>query len=211
MKLTEHDRLKIDNNDDKLFYREPKLVYHLDSNFRKKLTEHYRRRLKSSSVILDLMSSWVSHLPPEKYYKHVIGHGLNEKELFLNKRLNSFFIQDLNANFKLPYKENYFDYVLIVAGWQYLQYPEHISAELYRITKSGGEVIISFTNRAFWNKTPNIWLNGDDDSRSQYIISIMNSNNWKTIERIYQKPFQSFLKEFIHLSSDPFISLVFAK
>jgi len=31
----------------------------------------------AGAAVLDLMSSWVSHLPPEKRYSRVMGHGMN--------------------------------------------------------------------------------------------------------------------------------------
>ncbi len=45
------------------------------------VTELYRRRIPEDSVVLDLMSSWVSHLPDEVRYRRVIGHGMNAQEV----------------------------------------------------------------------------------------------------------------------------------
>ena len=45
------------------------------------VTELYRRRIPPDSVVLDLMSSWVSHLPEEVRYRRVIGHGMNAQEV----------------------------------------------------------------------------------------------------------------------------------
>lgn len=47
--------------------------------------------------MLDLMSSWVSHLPADVKYEKVIGHGMNAAELAKNKQLDSFWVRDLNA------------------------------------------------------------------------------------------------------------------
>ena len=44
------------------------------------VTQLYRERIPEDAVVLDLMSSWVSHLPPEKKYKRVVGHGMNAAE-----------------------------------------------------------------------------------------------------------------------------------
>ena len=103
------------------------------------------------------MSSWVSHLPPNIRYKKVIGHGMNQAELSSNERLDSFFVQNLNKKQNMPIEDSSIDVGLIVAGWQYLQYPEMVSLELSRVIKSDSFLIISFTNRAFWTKAPNIW------------------------------------------------------
>jgi len=86
--LTEAQRTKLDGSDDALFYAEPRFVHHLDAAFRRRLTQLYRQRIPSCAVVLDLMSSWFSHLPEEVRYEQVIGHGLNAAELEANPRLD---------------------------------------------------------------------------------------------------------------------------
>jgi hypothetical protein len=85
--LNEAERRKLDGSDDALFYAEPRFVQHLDGAFRRRLTALYRERIPPCAVVLDLMSSWVSHLPEEIRYEQVIGHGLNGAELAANPRL----------------------------------------------------------------------------------------------------------------------------
>ncbi len=75
--LNEAERRKLDGSDDTLFYAEPRFVQHLDGAFRQRLTALYRERIPPCAVVLDLMSSWVSHLPEDVSYQEVIGHGLN--------------------------------------------------------------------------------------------------------------------------------------
>ena len=84
--LIDSQRDKDDNNDDSLFYSNARFVNHLDQGFRSKLSSLYRDKIDPSSVVLDLMSSWNSHLPEEINYARVIGHGLNHSELENNKR-----------------------------------------------------------------------------------------------------------------------------
>ena len=60
--LAEADRRKLDGADDALFYAAPRFVQHLDGGFRARLTELYRQRLPAGADLLDLMTSWVSHL-----------------------------------------------------------------------------------------------------------------------------------------------------
>ena len=48
------------------------------------VTQLYRERIPEDAVVLDLMSSWVSHLPPEKKYKRVVGHGMNAAEVSIS-------------------------------------------------------------------------------------------------------------------------------
>ena len=79
--LTEDQRYKLDREPDRVFYSEPRFVQHLDEGFRTRLTSFYREHIPSGAVVLDLGSSWVSHLPEEVHYERVIGHGMNEAEL----------------------------------------------------------------------------------------------------------------------------------
>ena len=84
---------KIDAEEDELFYEPPRLVCHIDDGAIAALTEFYRRVLPPGGILLDLMSSWISHLPPEIDYAEVIGHGMNASELAANPRLRRWFVQ----------------------------------------------------------------------------------------------------------------------
>ncbi len=206
--LTDEQRSKLDESDDCYFYSNPRLVHHLDGPFRQRLTSLYQAEIPKDSVVLDLMSSWVSHLPSNVRYKKVIGHGLNEKELTTNKRLDSYWIQNLNTDFKLPLEDNSIDISLIVAGWQYLQYPEYISSELYRITNAKGKLIVSFSNRAFWDKSPKIWYEGDNRKHIEYVKSILSSQGWSNIRVIYEKTPSNPIFNYLGITGDPFISVI---
>src|SRR6185312_13967327 len=92
---------KMDGDDDAAFYVAPRFVTHIDDAAIAALTQFYRERLPDDGRILDLMSSWVSHLPPEMTYAEVIGHGMNAEELAANPRLARFFVQNLNRDPKL--------------------------------------------------------------------------------------------------------------
>ena len=73
MMLTDNQRSKEDYSDDSLFYAQPRFSHHLDEKFRLRLTDLYRQKICEGSVVLDLMSSWVSHLPTDLRFKRVIG------------------------------------------------------------------------------------------------------------------------------------------
>ncbi|TVQ43607.1 MAG: class I SAM-dependent methyltransferase [Gloeocapsa sp. DLM2.Bin57] len=169
MLLRPEQRSKLDDTEDSLFYSFPRFVTHVDNQFINQLTDLYRARLKPDTRILDLMSSWVSHLPPEMTFTHVEGHGLNAEELAKNTRLNDYFVQNLNQNPQLPLEDNDFDAVLCTVSIQYLQYPEAIMAEIARILKPGGIVIISFSNRMFYQKAIAAWRDGTPNSRVQLV------------------------------------------
>jgi len=208
MKLSTDDRCKSDISDDEIFYQQPRFVHHLSDSFRTRLTNLYSEYLLNHHIILDLMSSWVSHLPSNIKYKKVIGHGMNESELSSNKRLDSFWVQNLNKIQNMPIEDSSIDVGLIVAGWQYLQYPEKISLELSRIIKSDSLLIISFTNRAFWSKSPNIWTYSSEVKRIEYVTSILIDNGWRIEKILNEKTYQDNLFGLYKSESDPFFSVI---
>ena len=208
MKLSINDREKIDIADDHIFYQHPRYVQHLSDSFRTRLTNLYSEYLLNHHIILDLMSSWVSHLPSNISYKKVIGHGMNEAELSSNERLDRFFVQNLNKKQNMPIEDSSVDVGLIVAGWQYLQYPEKVSLELSRVIKSDSLLIISFTNRAFWTKAPNIWTYSSEEKRIEYVTSVLTSNGWRIEKILKEKTQDKKLFGFYSSESDPFFSVI---
>ena len=208
MKLSTYDRTKTDISDDEIFYQQPRFVHHLSDSFRNRLTSLYSEYLLNHYIILDLMSSWVSHLPSNISYKKVIGHGMNEAELSSNERLDRFFVQNLNKKQNMPIEDSSVDVGLIVAGWQYLQYPEKVSLELSRVIKSDSLLIISFTNRAFWTKAPNIWTYSSEEKRIEYVTSVLTSNGWRIEKILNEKTQDKKLFGFYTSESDPFFSVI---
>ena len=80
--LTPRQRTKMDPSDDRDFYSMPRIgVHHVDSAFRKGVAELYCELIPDGADVLDLCSSWVSHFPPERKYRRVVGHGLNADEV----------------------------------------------------------------------------------------------------------------------------------
>ena len=208
MKLSTYDRSKSDISDDVIFYQQPRFVHHLSDSFRNRLTSLYSEYLLNHHIILDLMSSWVSHLPSNISFKKVIGHGMNEAELSSNERLDRFFVQNLNKKQNMPIEDSSVDVGLIVAGWQYLQYPEKVSLELSRVIKSDSLLIISFTNRAFWTKAPNIWTYSSEEKRIEYVTSVLTSNGWRIEKILNEKTQDKKLFGFYSSESDPFFSVI---
>ena len=208
--LSNYQRQKLDESNDENFYSNPKFVYHLDSNFRNYLSSVYKNEIKDYSTVLDLMSSWDSYLPSGKKYKQVIGHGLNREELEKNNILNSFWIQNFNLNQKIPLDSKSIDYCLMVAAWQYLQYPEALTKEISRTLSDGGKILVSFSNRAFWHKAPNIWTASTEEGRLKYVRKVLIGNGFKEpriIKKFNQKSF-NFLPFF---KNDPFYCLIATK
>ncbi|MDJ0705200.1 MAG: class I SAM-dependent methyltransferase [Leptolyngbyaceae cyanobacterium MO_188.B28] len=165
MLLQADQRTKLDESSDALFYEYPRFVNHVDEGFIQQLTDLYRERLKPQSRIFDMMSSWVSHLPEDLEFEWVEGHGMNEAELTRNPRLNHYFVQNLNQDQTLPLADKSFDAVLNTVSIQYLQYPDKVFAEIYRILKPGGIALISFSNRMFYQKAIAAWRDGSESHR----------------------------------------------
>ncbi|HMD64750.1 MAG TPA: methyltransferase domain-containing protein [Stellaceae bacterium] len=160
---------KIDAEDDEIFYEPPRLVFHIDETAIAALTEFYWAVLPRGGVLLDLMSSWVSHLPPEIDYAEVVGHGMNAAELAANPRLARRFVQNLNRDPVLPFADNSFDAAMICVSIQYLQQPVAVLGEIGRVLRPNGRLIISFSNRCFWTKAVAIWRALDDDGHARLV------------------------------------------
>lgn len=152
---------KADAGDDVAFYAPPRLVTHIDEAAVEALTDFYRETLREDGRVLDLMSSWVSHLPADRRYAEVVGHGMNAEELAANPRLDRWFVQDLNADATLPLTDDAFDAALICVGVQYLQRPFEVFAELRRVLAAGAPLVVSYANRCFPTKAVAIWRSLD--------------------------------------------------
>ena len=211
--LRPEQRSKLDDTNDLNFYDYPRLVTHVDDGFIARLRGLYREQLSPQTRILDLMSSWVSHLPDDVQYSHVEGHGMNSQELAKNPRLDHYFVQNLNQDPKLPFADADFDAVLITVSIQYLQYPEAVLSEIYRILKPNGVVIISFSNRMFYQKAIAAWRDGTDSDRvnlvRKYFQSVDGFSKPETI--IHQSPLPGLLQMLGVAGGDPFYAVVARK
>ena len=202
-------RTKLDDTDDTLFYSAPRFVTHVDEGFIQQLTNLYRERLQPNTRILDLMSSWVSHLPEEMAFEWVEGHGLNDEELARNPRLDRFFIQNLNENQTLPLDDRSFDAVLITVSVQYLQHPEVVFAEIHRVLKPEGVAIVSFSNRMFYQKAIQAWRDSSESDRvelvKRYFRAIAGFSEPEVITRPSSVP---SILQMLGVSSDPFYAVL---
>jgi SAM-dependent methyltransferase len=210
MVLKPQERGKIDDTEDELFYAQPRFVTHVDPGFIQQLTELYRQRLLPNTRILDLMSSWVSHLPAEMQFEHIEGHGLNAEELASNPRLNHYFVQNLNQTLQLPFEDRDFHAVINCVSVQYLQYPEAIFAEIHRVLKPGGVAIISFSHRMFWQKAIQVWREGSEAARVKLVKSYFTAVPGFTPPEIIvnQTKVPSFLQWMGLPGGDPFYAVV---
>ena len=173
---------KSDVGDDSDFYAQPRFVTHIDDTAIAALTSFYREKLPAGGILLDLMSSWVSHLPDDVSYASVIGHGMNADELAKNPRLDRRFVLDLNRNPRLPLCDSSVDAAMICVSIQYLQQPVAVLREVARTLKPGQPLIISFSNRCFPTKAVAIWRALDDAGHAQLVSLYLRSAGFADIE-----------------------------
>lgn len=182
-----------DETDDAYFYLMPRFVHHIDDRARYVIGQFYAYTLKSTAEtkILDICSSWTSHLPENvigKSFQHcsenqttrysfslgqIHGLGMNESELKANPSLTAgYTVQDLNKNPSLqqiPF--NTFDAVLCTVSVDYLTRPLEVFNEIGRILKPNGQFITSFSNRCFPTKVIGKWLKINEEQRVQWIAN----------------------------------------
>ena len=151
-KLPDQLFLREDESPDERFYREPRFTTHIDDATIGEITKYYRDSLSPSDRLLDLMSSWISHLPNEIGYRQVSGLGMNEAELARNPRLDDFIVQNLNTTLHLPYADDSYEAVMIIVSIQYLIKPFEIFAEIARVLTPGGKCIVGMSHRLFPSK-----------------------------------------------------------
>jgi SAM-dependent methyltransferase len=180
---------KQDRAVDTLFYAHPRKVTHIDKGAVGAVTQLYRELLPEGGAILDLMSSWRSHLPPEARYKRVSGLGMNAEEMRDNPQLSDFSVADLNAAPVLPYSDGAFDGACCCVSVQYLQRPVEVFREVARVLKPGGPFVVSFSNRCFPSKAVAIWLGSDDAGHLRVVESYFQGGGpWADIRMADRSP-----------------------
>ena len=188
-KLPQRGFERQDESPDGLFYLQPRLVTHIDDGAIAAVTQLYREFLPAGGVILDAMSSWISHLPPDVTYAHVIGLGMNREELAANPRLNRFVVHDLNQNPVLPFDDASMDAAAICVSIDYLTDPVAVLRDLGRVVRVGGAVVLTFSNRCFPTKVIRAWLHTDDAGRVKLVESMLRgAGNWDQIKSYDRSP-----------------------
>lgn len=141
---------RLDSSPDSVFYSEPRFVEHVDTSAVRIMTTYIGNVVGMEDTVLDLCSSWTSHL--NVYPKVVVGLGMNKKELLANPSLTSWNVQDLNENPLLPYEDKAYSVVLCQLSIDYLTRPLEVLKEVGRVLQPGGTVHILFSNRMFLSK-----------------------------------------------------------
>jgi SAM-dependent methyltransferase len=165
--LPAHFFARVDEAPDGEFYSEPRFVLHVDPETVAALAELYREELPPNGALLDLMSSWVSHLPGDVAFSRVAGLGMNAAELDANPRLGERVVHDLNLEPTLPFADASFDAVLCAFSVQYLTRPVEVFRDCARALRPGGKLVIATSHRLFPTKAIAAWraLGAEDRTR----------------------------------------------
>ena len=192
---------RMDETPDEEFYRIPRLVTHIDDRAIAAVTQLYREFFPPGGEIIDLMSSWVSHLPTEIEYRRVVGLGMNEVELDRNDRLDAYIVQDLNADPKLPFGDAEFDGAGLCVSIDYLTRPIEVLREVGRVLRVGAPLVISFSNRCFPSKAVAIWHQLDDRGHMRLVENYLwEAGNFGNIRSLDRSPRRMF--------SDPLYTVI---
>ncbi|WP_373499419.1 methyltransferase domain-containing protein [Desulfococcus sp.] len=149
--------LREDEAPDERFYDAPRFVQHIDAAAVDVIQSLYGGLLQDGMHVLDLMSSWTSHIPDGRSLGRLSGLGMNLAELEGNALLSDRVVHDLNANPTLPYPTGAFDAVLCTVSVEYLNRPLAVFEEMGRVLKPGGLAVMTFSNRWFPPKAIRIW------------------------------------------------------
>jgi SAM-dependent methyltransferase/FKBP-type peptidyl-prolyl cis-trans isomerase 2 len=169
--------IRKDASPDTVFYAKPRLVQHIDDTAIEMVRQINGRFLGYKSRVLDLMSSWQSHLPANVNPQRMTGLGLNETELQDNEALTSYVVHDLNADSKLPFKKNAYDVVICNLSVEYLIRPTDIYKEVARVLVPGGTFVVNFSNRWFEPKVIRIWTELQDFERVGLVLEYFRNDH----------------------------------
>ncbi len=176
---------RMDESADEEFYQEPRLVTHIDDRAIAAVTQLYRETLPAGGAILDLMSSWISHLPPEMTFGRVEGLGMNEQELQANPRLHGYAVHNLNDHAALPYADGEFDAACICVSVDYLVRPVEVIRDIGRVLTPGAPLVVTFSNRCFPTKAVAIWHRLTGPGQQQLVESYLaEAGNWQRVRSV---------------------------
>ena len=161
----EHFFERVDEGDDAFFYSEPRLVVHIDQEAIAQIGRIFQEVLPANGTLLDLMSSWRSHLPKDFAKARIIGLGLNAMEMRENPDLDEYVVHDVNKDPTLPFSSESFDAVILTVSAQYLTSPIDVFRDVNRVLKPGGPLVVTFSNRMFPTKAVRIWQACSDEQR----------------------------------------------
>ncbi len=166
--LPEHFRRQ-DERADALFYTSARMVTHIDDAAIEAARRLYAELLPEEGTILDLMSSWKSHLPDTAAPRRVAGLGMNEAEMRENGQLDEYHVHDVNSEPRLPFDDDTFDSAVMTVSVQYLIKPVEVFAEVARVLRKDAPFVVTYSNRLFPEKAVAFWCAASADQRARLI------------------------------------------
>lgn len=171
-----------DPSPDSDFYAYPRKVVHIDNGAIAAVERLYADVLPAQGLLLDLMSSWRSHIPPELSGVEIVGLGMNEEEMADNPQLERYVVHDLNNVPALPFRDGEFDGAMCAVSIQYVLHPLAIFREVHRVLRPGARFVLSFSNRCFPTKAVAIWHETDDQQHLSLVRRYFESaGGWNEI------------------------------
>ena len=167
-----------DPTDDARFYAVERKVTHIEDGAIEALRSFYDSLLPRGGRVLDLMSSWRSHLPHDRGFSEVVGLGMNAGEMADNPQLDSFVVHDLNAVPVLPFDGASFDGAVCTVSVQYLTSPLEVFADVRRVLRPSAPLAVAFSNRCFPTKAVAVWRYGRDADHVDLVRAYLASSGF---------------------------------
>ena len=201
---------RVDPSDDARFYDSPRLVTHIDDIAIAIIGEILGELIPPDATILDLMSSWKSHLPPQVRPRRVVGLGMNGTELAANGQLDAWVVHDLNADPALPFAGDEFDIAIITVSIQYVTRPVTLFREIWRVLKPGAPLAVFFSNRLFPTKAVRIWTQLDDAGHAALVQAYYQyAGGYTNLRLIDRSPKPQFgTRGWQHPAHDPVYAII---
>ncbi|WP_438952081.1 class I SAM-dependent methyltransferase [Porticoccus sp.] len=189
IQLTDSTFRRMDESPDEQFYRIARFTSHIDAGAIDRVTGLYREYLSAGMAVLDLMSSWLSHLPEEMEFSRVVGLGMNDREMTRNQQLDQWVVQNLNQEPSLPFIDGEFDAGLICVSIDYLTDPVSVLRDLGRALRPDAPLVITYSNRFFESKATAAWLYLNDEQRAYLIKTFLEEAGcYRDIEMMDRSP-----------------------
>jgi hypothetical protein len=151
------------------------------------ITDLYREIMPAGGAILDVMSSWMPHLPPEIAYRRVAGIGKDPCVLAENPFLDEWRVRDLNTDPALPFANGEFDGAAMCGAIQHLTRPSEVIREIGRVLKPGAPLVVTFSQRCVATKAIACWCLLDDAAQlclvARHFVDAGNFTDIRCIDR----------------------------
>jgi SAM-dependent methyltransferase len=153
------------------------------------ITDLYREVMPAGGAIIDVMSSWVSHLPPEIPYHRVVGLGVDACVLAENPFLDEWRVQDLNRDPHLNFAGGEFDGAAICGAVQHFTRPAEVIREIGRVLKPGSPLVVTFSNRCLCTPATGCWRLFDETGQLGLVARyFVEAGNWTDIRCLDRTP-----------------------